>query len=117
MKVFLIYVNFRFHLAENLQGLIFNGKELHNDHSLFDYGVNMNDVIQVWKKAHLAEQTDYVEKADTEKEKNSVAEKEEQRTLTGSWRRSRSASCSRSGTSLKSSTMTSEPRPLLCGLI
>ena len=105
MKVCLIYVNFRFHLAENLQGLIFNGKQLHNDHSLFDYGVDMNDVIQVWMNAHLADQPDYEEKVDAKKEKNSAVEKEEPRTPTGSWERTRSASCSRSGTSLTSSTL------------
>ena len=37
----------------------------------------MNDVIQVWKKAPLADQTNYEEKADTEKEENSTDEKEE----------------------------------------
>ena len=67
----------RFDLAQNLQRLIFKGKQLHNDHNLFDYGVNMNDVIQVWKKAPLADQTNYEAKADTEKAENSAAEKEE----------------------------------------
>ena len=37
----------------------------------------MNDVIQVWKKAPLAEHTNYEDKLEAEKEKNSAAEKEE----------------------------------------
>ena len=72
-----MYFNSRFDLPEELQRLVFKGKQLKDDHTLFDYGVNLNDVIQVWKKAPLADQTNYEAKADTEKEENFAAEKEE----------------------------------------
>ena len=52
-----MYFNSRFDLPEELQRLVFKGKQLKDDHTLFDYGVNLNDVIQVWKKTPLADKT------------------------------------------------------------
>ena len=40
-------------------------------------GSSSTTTHQVWKKAPLADQTNYEEKADTEKEENSTDEKEE----------------------------------------
>ena len=54
-----MYFNSRFDLPEELQRLVFKGKQLKDDHTLFDYGVNLNDVIQVWKKTPLADETNY----------------------------------------------------------
>ena len=80
MTAFLIPVNLRFDLDQKHQRLIFKGKQLEDDHTLFDYGVNMNDVIQVWRRAVLADQTNCGEQLEPEKEKEkkSADEKDEE---------------------------------------
>ena len=72
-----MYFNSRFDLPEELQRLVFKGKQLKDDHTLFDYGVNLNDVIQVWKKTPLADQTNYEAESEKEAEKGPAAGKEE----------------------------------------
>ena len=42
---------------EEFQRLIFQGKVMSDENSLFDYRVNLNDVVQLWRREPLADRT------------------------------------------------------------
>ena len=45
----------RFGIEEDLQRLLFKGHSMRDEDTLFDYKVNMNDVIQLWRRESLTD--------------------------------------------------------------
>ena len=59
---------------EEFQRLIFQGKVMSDENSLFDYRVNLNDVVQLWRREPLADRTNQ----DVSPVAEQVKEKEDQ---------------------------------------
>ena len=75
LAIYITILHFRFDVEENLQRLVFKGKLMNNSNTLFDYGVNLNDVIQLWRKEPLAD-ADETAAQDKDQDKSAADVKE-----------------------------------------
>ena len=68
-------------MDSSLQRLFFKGKQLNENNTLFDYGVNYGDVIQLWKREPLADISNHEENGADERESKSPVEESKKKII------------------------------------